>query len=176
MGGFTDLVRKNNFTRLTFFGIGLFLWIGIYILLIVPLMNNYYLGNPQASQVGGFLINIGFIFISIFLLAFMLDGIMFALKFATGMTLDVFGLVLIQSPLCLSPKTGEILLSSNNASCSWAMDIFFSNFFKALNITGYPLYLLTYWTFGFILMMVGGILLFFTIKKKMGLKSTQIKI
>ena len=166
MAKLTKLIKKNDRNKLISFGIAVLLWVMLYILAVVPMMNNYYIAHPNSSQPLGFIINIAFIFVSVFFLAFILDGLLFAFRFASALSLDLFGLVLIQSPLCLSPKTGEILLSQTNFSCSWAEDIFASNILKLFGISGYSLYATTYIIFGSILFIIGGIIMYYTLKNK----------
>jgi hypothetical protein len=131
-------IRKNSIIIFV-------IWLSVYVFIIIPFLNNYFIENPQ-YLLYGFPMSLLFVYGSLFLIAFMVTHqIKLCGELSLWLTLGYFGMNLLFGSYCISPLSGELLQSETNYTCYFAADTFVAALLNQLGILFSPImYLLVY--------------------------------
>lgn len=166
MGTLDFFRRENLISKIAIFTGLLVSWVLIYVILFIPLFNKYIINHAATfNPIMGFIIDLSFIVVSLFILSWLIDGLELALNMTLGLGLSFLGLGILTAPSCISPD-GTFLVTASNMTCYMGMDLFFATILKSwLHITG-NLYYYTYLIAGTILLWLGSIKILLTLRRK----------
>jgi len=121
------------------------IWLILYIFLIIPFLNNYFITHPE-KIIYGFITNLLLIYGSLFTLTiFITHEVRLRGELSLWLSLGYFGLSLLSGPYCISPLAGDILLSETNYTCYFGNDVFVAALLNHLGVAFCPLmYVLVY--------------------------------